>query len=100
MSEQLVVIYTMNGCPFCEMMKEELTKKQIPFVERDIDEESDEYDLFIEAVDGNDFVPAFMIIESDGENYKTGFFAPERDFEEIKDGVKIIEEHYERFNLH
>jgi glutaredoxin len=97
MTEQLIVVYSMKGCPFCEMLKEELNTQNIPFIERDIDEESDEYDLFVEAVDGNDYVPAFMIIESDGEKNNTKFFAPERDYNEITDGVKIIKEHFDRF---
>lgn len=99
MKEQLIVIYTMKGCPFCVTMKEELKSSNIPFVERDIEEEDEEYDLFVEAVDGNDFVPAFMIIESDGTKYSTKLFAPDRDFIEVKDGVKIIKESYEKFNL-
>jgi len=99
MREQLIVIYTMNGCPFCVTMKEELTSNDIPFIERDIEKESEEYDLFVEAVGGNEFVPAFMIIESDGEKYKTKLYAPDRDFIEVKDGVNIIKENYEKFNL-
>lgn len=98
MTEQLIVVYTMEGCPFCVMMKEELEKLNIPFISRDIDEEVEEYDLFVKAVDGNEFVPAFMIIETDGEKHKTKFFAPERDFHEIVDGVKIIKESYSSFN--
>jgi hypothetical protein len=50
-------------------------------------------------VGGNEFVPAFMIIETDGENHNTKFFAPERDYDEIEDGVKIIKENYEKFNI-
>jgi glutaredoxin len=96
--EQLIVIYTMEGCPFCVMMKEELEKLNIPFVDRDIDEEAEEYDLFVSAVDGNEYVPAVMIIETDGSKHDVKFFAPERDYNEIVDGVKIIKESYERFN--
>jgi hypothetical protein len=99
MKEQLIVIYTMKGCPFCVIMKEQLASYDIPFIERDIVEEEEEYDLFVEAVDGNDFVPAFMIVESDGETYKTKLFAPDRDFIEVTDGVNIIKESYEKFNL-
>lgn len=99
MEEQMIVLYTMKGCPFCVTIKEELNNLNIPFIERDIHDEEEEYDLFIEAVDGNDFVPAFMIIETEGESYKTRFFAPERDFEEVKDAVKIIKENYEKFNV-
>lgn len=96
--EQLVVIYSMKGCPYCVEMKEQLDKLDIPFIDRDIDEESEEYDLFVKAVGGNDFVPAFMIIESDGETHNTKFYAPERDYNEIVDGVKIIKESYTKFN--
>jgi len=99
MVEQLIVLYTMKGCPFCVMMKEQLTSQNIPFIVRDIDKEKEEYDLFVEAVDGNEFVPAFMIVETDGEKHKTKFFAPERDYNEIEDGVNIIKEHYEKFTL-
>ena len=97
--EQLIVLYTMESCPFCVMMKEQLEKENIPFIMRDIDEEMEEYDLFKKAVGGNVFVHAFMIIETDGENHNTKFFAPERDYDEIEDGVKIIKESYEAFNI-
>jgi glutaredoxin len=99
MKEQFIILYTMKGCPFCVIMKEQLQESNIDFVERDIYEESEEYDLFVKAVDGNEFVPAFMIIETDGENHKSKFFAPERDYDEIVNGVKIIKEHYEKFNI-
>lgn len=90
--DKVVVLFTMKGCPYCEMMKEQLNELQLEYVERDIDEHEEEYNLFVEVTE-NDFVPAFMIIESPEENPKTHLFAPERDFNEIEDGVKIIEEH-------
>lgn len=96
--EQLIVLYSMKGCPYCVDMKEQLEKLDIPFVDRDIDEESEEYDLFVKAVDGNEFVPAFMIIESDGETHRTKFYAPERDYNEIVEGINIIKESYSKFN--
>jgi len=99
MKEQFIVIYTMDGCPFCVTMKEQLIEQKIDFVERDIDEQEEEYELFVKAVDGNEFVPAFMIIETNGDKHNTKFFAPERDYNEITDGVKIIKEHYERFKI-
>jgi hypothetical protein len=53
-------------------------------------------DYFVEAT-GNDFVPAFMLIENyDSETPTTGLFAPDRDFEDIDHGLKIIKEFYER----
>jgi glutaredoxin len=82
----------MNGCPFCEMMKEQLKESNIEFYERDIDEHKDEYDMFVEITE-NDYVPAFMIVESPGEEPKSLLFAPERDFNEISEGIDIIKKH-------
>jgi glutaredoxin len=93
--DKVVVLFTMKGCPYCEMMKEQLNELQLEYVERDINEHEEEYDLFVEVTE-NDYVPAFMIIESPEENPKTHLFAPERDFNEIEDGVKIIKEHLEK----
>jgi len=90
--DKLVIVYTMNGCPFCEMMKEQLKESNIEFYERDIDEHKDEYDMFVEITE-NEYVPAFMIVESSGEEPKSLLFAPERDFNEISEGVDIIKKH-------
>jgi glutaredoxin len=61
--DKVVVLFTMKGCPYCEQMKEQLKESNLEFVERDIDEHEEEYDLFVEVTE-NDYVPAFMIIES------------------------------------
>jgi glutaredoxin len=83
----------MEGCPYCEMMKEQLDAINADYVVRDINEHEDEYNMFVEITE-NDFVPAFMIVESPDETPNTMLFAPERDFNEIEDGVKIIKEHF------
>ena len=99
MTEQLIVIYTMDGCPFCVMIKERLEELEIPFIDRDIDTEEEEYNLFVKAINGNEYVPAFMVIETDGKTHTTKFFAPQRDFNEIEEGVNLIKEQYEKFNI-
>lgn len=86
---KLVILYTMKGCPFCDMMKDKLNKNQIEFHVRDIDQHKDEYDLFVELTE-NEYVPAFMIINEPSEDPNPKLFAPERDFDEIDDGVEII----------
>jgi len=93
--DKVVVLFTMEGCPYCVQMKEELNKLKLEYVERDINEHVEEYDLFVEVTE-NDYVPAFMIIESPEEDPKTHLFAPERDFMDIIDGVNIIKEHLEK----
>jgi hypothetical protein len=75
-------------------MKDQLRESDIDFVERDIDEHKDEYDMFVEITE-NEFVPAFMIVESpDTDDHKSYLFAPERDYDEIEEGVAIIKEHF------
>lgn len=88
--DKLVVIFSMKSCPFCHMMKEMLDKENIPYVDRDIHEYEDEYQMFVDAT-GNEFVPSFMLIEDyEREDSETQLFAPERDFNEIQKGVEII----------
>ena len=87
--DKIAVVFTMKGCPFCVELKEMLEKEDIPFVDRDIHEYEEEYDLFVE-VTGNEYVPAFMLIESPEENPVTELFAPDRDFEDISEGFEII----------
>lgn len=88
--DKVAVIFTMKGCPFCVELKEMLEKEDIFFVDRDIHEHEEEYDLFVELT-GNDFVPAFMLIESPESNEPiTELFAPDRDFDDINEGFEII----------
>jgi glutaredoxin len=91
--DKLVILFTMEGCPHCETMKKQLTESNLDFVERDIDEHKDEYDMFVEITE-NEFVPAFMIVESpDTDDHKSYLYAPDRDYNEIEEGVAIIKEH-------
>ncbi len=79
----------MEGCPFCTQMKDKLVESDIFFVERDINEHKDEYDMFVEITE-NDFVPAFMIVETTDESAK--LFAPDRDFQDINEAFEIIKQ--------
>jgi glutaredoxin len=94
--DKLVVIYTMKTCPHCVDFKEKLDEADIDYVDRDIFEYEEEYDLFVNAT-GNDYVPAFMLIEDfESESPTTSLYAPDQDFDNIENGVKIIKEFYER----
>jgi glutaredoxin len=85
----------MEGCPFCQIMKDKLDEEEIEFYDRDIAIYEEEYEMFKE-ITGNDFVPAFMIVESPDDEPTTHLYAPERDFNEIEDGIGIIKEHFNR----
>jgi hypothetical protein len=73
------------------MIKEELEKENIPFLERDIDEYQEEYDEFSKVTE-NDYVPSLMLLTLDDKDNATNveLLAPERDFNDIYEGVKMV----------
>ena len=94
--DKIAVVFTMKSCHHCHDFKKMLTEADIDFIDRDIEEYEEEYDMFVEAT-GNDFVPAFMLIENpESENPNTNLYAPDRDFEDVDKGLEIIKEFFER----
>ena len=90
MDNKLVIVYTMKGCPHCTDFKDLLTQFEIEFYERDINEYSDEFDMFVELT-GKDYVPAFMLVdESESDEPIPMLFAPEEDFNELEEALEII----------
>lgn len=85
-----LVLFTMEGCPFCVEMKDKIKELGIEFVDADIEENEMEYEIFKKLV-GNDYVPAFMIIMGEDD---AKVFAPERDYNEIDEGIDIIKKHF------
>jgi glutaredoxin len=88
---KVTVVYTMKGCPFCTMMKEELDKQNIFYLERDINEHEEEYDDFVKVTE-NEYVPALMLLTIDDNDTPSDihFLAPERDFQDIYEGVELV----------
>ena len=91
---KIVVVYTMEGCPYCQIMKEELNKESIYFLERDIEDHQDEFDEFIEET-GVDYVPAMilMTLDENQEPQNVKFLAPERDYNDISEGVSLAKKY-------
>jgi glutaredoxin len=87
-----VVVYTMKGCPYCVELKELLVKEHIDFVDRDIEENEEEYDLFTQVVE-NDYVPALLIIKEGGEKPLSFLYAPERDYNELTEALDLVKGH-------
>ena len=44
MKDLSVVVYTMQGCPFCQDFKDMLQKEGVEFFDRDIEEYKEEYE--------------------------------------------------------
>ena len=90
--ELSVIVFTMKGCPFCKDFKDMLSESKIDFVERDIDEHKDEYDLF-SKINKNDMIPALLIIETEEEEHRAYQYVPERDYNELTEALAIVENH-------
>lgn len=82
----------MKGCPHCHELKKMLEEENIIFVDRDIDENSEEYEVFVQATQ-NDFVPALLIIKEGGKKMESYLYAPDRDYEELTEAVEIVKKH-------
>ena len=92
--DKVVILFTMESCPYCHMLKEMLDKENITYYDRDINKHKEEYDMFVEATQ-NEFVPAFILIESpESEEPSTNLYAPERDFDYLEDCIGIIKEFF------
>jgi glutaredoxin len=98
MKDLNVIVYTMEGCPFCTEFKDMLTKEGIEFFDRDIDKYEKEYEIFSEVTD-NDMIPALLIIEGDGKNHQSFLYAPDRNYVELTEAVDIINQHRKNVGL-
>jgi glutaredoxin len=92
MKDLNVIVYTMEGCPFCTEFKEMLTKEGIEFFDRDIEVYEKEYNTFSEITE-NDMIPALLIIEGDGDKHESFLYAPDRNYYELTEAVDIIKQH-------
>ena len=88
---KVTVVYTMDCCPYCGMIKEELNKNNILFIERDINEHEDEYNEFV-SITKNEYVPSLMLLTLDEEEnaHNVKLLAPERDYYDIFEGVEMV----------
>ena len=85
-----VIIFSMKGCPHCHEFKEMLNNENIEYIDADIEDHSEEYEMFVQITE-NDFVPAIMLVDKENSNNK--FYAPDRDFEDLEQGVELIKKY-------
>ena len=77
-------IFSMKGCPHCENLKNKLNENNIDYIDIDVDENEELYDLFSKKVD-NQYLPAILI-------GKTAF-VPDRSFQTIDEAVELVKKH-------
>ena len=74
-----------------------LDESNIEYFDRDIDENSEEYDLF-SKINKNDMIPAILIIETEGDEVAAYQYVPDRDYNELTEALAIIENHRSLLN--
>jgi glutaredoxin len=84
-----LVVFTMEGCTHCQDFKKILSENNMVYINRDIHEHSDEYELFSKVK--NDLVPAFMIIDKE-DTSKSGLYAPDQDYQTLEEALDIIKQ--------
>ncbi len=79
-----VIVFSMEGCPHCDNLKQQLKERKISFTEKDVDDVENEvlYESFSKKVN-SDFLPAVIIGKK--------AFLPDRSFKTIDQGVEIIQ---------
>jgi hypothetical protein len=74
-----------------------LDESNIEYFDRDIDVNSEEYDLF-SKINKNDMIPAILIIEKEGDEVAAYQYVPDRDYNELTEALAIIENHRSLLN--
>jgi len=77
-----IIIFTMNGCPWCGTLKEQLDEKGIEYVAKDVDEFKTMYDNFVK-ITKSDLLPAILV----GKNA----LVPQKSFNTIEQAVEVIQ---------
>ena len=83
----------MKSCPHCSTVKEMMEKKDINFIERDIDEFDDEYQKVVVENTKNEYLPAFCLldIKEEKSSSEVTIMTPDDDFESLDEAVEKIE---------
>ena len=80
--DKKVLIFTMEGCPWCTKLKEQLDDAGIEYVARDVDEYSTMYDKFVEITD-SELLPALLIGKQ--------ALVPQKSFNTIDEAVSTVQ---------
>lgn len=83
------IVFSMEGCPHCDNLKNQLKEANINFIEKDVDENERLYESFSRKVD-SEYLPAVIVDKK--------VFLPERSFKTIDDGVKLIKRYLQELS--
>ena len=87
---RFAILYTMDGCPHCENLKEIIYEQDIDVDIRNIKDHEKEYQQFVEA-SGSDYLPAFTLVDTkeDGK-HDIRLNIPDKSFQDINEAAEIM----------
>lgn len=87
----MICIFTLKGCPYCEMLKTELDKINCKYEEIDIEEFEH---IWVEIVKytKDDSVPTIFIKNYEDEPAR--IYVAGRDFNSIDEGIDLIKKYF------
>jgi glutaredoxin len=85
-----LVVFTLEGCGHCKILKEKLSNLSIPFKEIEVSKNKEIWNKVVEQTK-NEFLPSFYI-KQEGTN-KGPFFCPDKDFKDDDEAIQIIKKY-------
>lgn len=82
-----VIVFSLNGCGHCKMLKDELTSQSIPYTEIEISSNKEIWDQVVNQT-GHNILPTVFIKKPDTDDGPV--FVPQRDFKNQDEIVEII----------
>lgn len=87
---KFAILYTMNGCPHCDNLKNIIYKEGIDVDIRNVDDHKEEYKQFVETT-GSEFLPAFTLVETkDDGKHDIILNVPDEQFNTVEEAAKKI----------
>jgi glutaredoxin len=85
MKNKKLIVFTLEGCSYCDEIIDKLNNNNILFFEMNINQYADYWEKVI-SYTGFDFVPSIIIMNKD----KLDIYMAARDFKDINELMEII----------
>lgn len=85
---RFAILYTMDGCPHCENLKDIIYEQDIDVDIRNIKDHEKEYKQFVEA-SGSEYLPAFTLVETkESGKHDIQLNVPDEHFDNINEAAE------------
>lgn len=88
-----IIVFTLNGCAYCDSLKRRLTTHNIPFKEVEVTQNEKLWDIVVQQT-GEDYVPTVFVRNEDTD--EGNIYVPDRDFKNEDEIFSIIVKHLQK----